>query len=616
MNDDMTFGLSSKQSYAALSPTDLETMGKIAANLFLNGEMSLNDAVVKLAREQPSISTNQVRRVIEFANQEAFQRMFEKNSSDKNIEFPVADPGHILSSLNNSAKPGTNFMVPEEYESGPAKLASADVEADFVIARMFGFDLSSPMAEKTADESTDRIQAQRENSAFPLAGAALSQGNETPNDARGTTYDEEAMKLSALGDQRFAAMAQQPQQQAQEAQPQQGYDQGAGVMPQQQVDPTAQQDPAAQQAGAQQAGAEAQPQQEATGTGGEAAMATDQGGEVHQQRMLGLQREIEYAKKREELAKIQQKMVSAMNPGQAMPGEDPTQAAAQQASAATGQDPSQAAAPTDPNAAGATPDPSQAQAQPSQDMQGQESGQSQAQPQEAEQPKPHPLSGAMTTPPGAYMKTSSAQLTKEAMSYVKAGRPQSAVVLGDLKEAVSLARIKMATAQRANEYPEANPYGDLIRTRQKIAMLKDEAKVAVDTNISMTQEAMDEFVHKVAQHVLSDGSIGEVAHVLENTPGESYLKEVAIKTAMQQLIQHHGMDPVAARADTIRYEMTKKAGARSANPNHPVVRAFLTFHKLAESQEALNQTLETLTGYDNELYATMKEVMRHASSRK
>jgi hypothetical protein len=615
MSNDIFFGPSSKKTYAALSPTDLETMGKIAANRFLSGEMSLNDAIVKMAREQPSISNHQVRRVVEFANQEAFQRLFEKQAGDKNVEFPIADPGHVLSSLNNSAKPGTVFMSPSEYESGPVKHASADVEADLVIARMFGYDLASPLAEKTADEATDRIMRQREDSALGNQGAPLSQGNETPNDARGMSYDEEAMKLSGPMDERLANMTQQPPQDSQQAG--QAIPQAAQQSEQAEQMPGAVEQPTTDGPAQSPDGMGAQ-QPADGGPATDPAMATDAGGEHHQSRMLGLQREIEYAKKREELAKIQQKMVQAMNPGVAAPGQDPNQAAAEQAAQQTGGDPTQAAAQAqqaggqDPNAQAAQ-DPSAQPQDPNAQAAAQDpSSQAQA-PQE--QPIPPPLSGAIMQPPGSAMpKTSAARMTKEAMAYVKAGRPGSDYVLQDLRQAVSLAHIKMATARRADGYAEANPYGDLIRMRQKVAMLRDEAKMAVDTNIALTQEAMDGFVDKVAQHILSNGSIGEVAHAIESTPGETYLKEVAIKTAMQDLTRR-GLDPVQARAELITYEMSKRAHVRATNPNNPIVSSFLTFHKLAMGQSTLNEALKTLDQHQAELNSTFNEVVRHASSR-
>src|SRR5688572_10722848 len=121
---DLPFGIETKNTYAALSPADLQSLGKRASASYLAGEASLNDAIIKVAREYPSISPHQVQRVIEFANQETFSRLFsdgEKNASDKNIEFPVADPSVILLELNNGAKPQIMTAPPDDYSSSPVK---------------------------------------------------------------------------------------------------------------------------------------------------------------------------------------------------------------------------------------------------------------------------------------------------------------------------------------------------------------------------------------------------------------------------------------------------------------------------------------------------------------
>ena len=587
MSDATFFGPSSKKTYAALNPTDLESLGKIASNKFLNGEMTLNDAVVKLAREYPSISSHQVRRVVEFANQETFARVFEKQAGDKNVDFPLADPGHVLQALNDSARPGSINAIPAEYAEAPVKQAHAAVEADLEIARMFGVDLTSPSIEKMADEARDPIREMYETSALPNHGGVLS--SEPAPGGRQMSSDEEAMKVSGPMEDRFSVMgAQQPQ--AQQAVPQGQMATG----PVEQQDPQqAQQDPNAQQGqdpNAQQVAQDpntqdpnAQSGQDPNAQAGqapEAAMASDAGGENHQQRMLGLQREIEYAKKREELAKIQQKMIAAMNPqAQAQPGAGQAQ-----------QDPNAA---QDPNAQAAM---QQAQAQ---------QGQQQEQPMEI----PQPLSGALATPPGSMPKTSSALLVKQAMNYVKSGRPHAATVRNDLEKAASLDSIKQKLAQRSG-YQEANPFGELLRLREKVAHLRDEAVVASETNQSMTKEALDGFVHEVTQHVLREGSLGEVAHALECTPGENHLKYVAIKTAMADLTRR-GLDVGKARAEMIAYEMQKHGQVRVANKDNPIVSTFLTFQKIAESQDTFNQAVQELSGYHAQIEQAFREAARH-----
>ena len=136
--DDMPLGLARQTSYAKLSPEDLQSMGKRASAAYLCDGVSLNCSIVKLAQEHPSISPHQVRRVVEYANTETFQSLFEKQAGDKNIEFPLADPGVILRDLNDGARPQIMAPPPSEYGRDPVKNASVNVRADVKLAQAFG----------------------------------------------------------------------------------------------------------------------------------------------------------------------------------------------------------------------------------------------------------------------------------------------------------------------------------------------------------------------------------------------------------------------------------------------------------------------------------------------
>ena len=149
--DSLAFELTRQSTYAKLSPEDLESMGKQAALTYLAGGISLNDAIVKIAKQHPSISSHQVRRVVEFANTETFSRLFEKQAGDKNVEFVVADPGDVLHNLDNGARPSLMVCDPPDYSIDPiAKTSASNIEADLALTREFmGFDPASPDAEKT-----------------------------------------------------------------------------------------------------------------------------------------------------------------------------------------------------------------------------------------------------------------------------------------------------------------------------------------------------------------------------------------------------------------------------------------------------------------------------------
>jgi len=160
--EDLPVGLARKDTFAALSASDLEELGKRASDMYLCEGTPLNEAICKIAEEKPSISTHQVRRIIEFANQNTFQRLFEKQAGDKNIEFPVADPSVVLKHLDAGARGHIMTPAPDEYSMEPEKTASMDIEADIAIMREFGLEPSSAAMEKAAQG--------------PLMGGPMTQG--------------------------------------------------------------------------------------------------------------------------------------------------------------------------------------------------------------------------------------------------------------------------------------------------------------------------------------------------------------------------------------------------------------------------------------------------------
>lgn len=236
--DDTTFP-NDRQSFAKLSKEELESFGKQAAVAYMSSGCSLNDAIIKIARQHPSISSHQVKRIAEYANQETFSRLFsdnEKYASDKNVEFPVADPGEILQTLNMQAEPDRVTLPDSEYHTGPVKTASVvrELEADVALAREFGFDPVSPGTESTLvtkmatdlvnGQFTQRILGTKEKQATPAdrilaageegisgdTGSALTQ-DMVPDVARQESEEEAAIK-EGMGGPEGMLMNAQPQQ--------------------------------------------------------------------------------------------------------------------------------------------------------------------------------------------------------------------------------------------------------------------------------------------------------------------------------------------------------------------------------------------------------------------
>lgn len=102
----------------------LEMLGRKAADRFLSQGMPLNDAVHELVSEHPELGNEHIKRVVEFANNVAFQEMFSK-SDDKNIHFDVADPGVVIRDLKDGGSPSHDGKVldsgSKDYMSPPTR---------------------------------------------------------------------------------------------------------------------------------------------------------------------------------------------------------------------------------------------------------------------------------------------------------------------------------------------------------------------------------------------------------------------------------------------------------------------------------------------------------------
>lgn len=95
----------------ALSPEGLRELGSRASSLHVSRDISLGDAVIKVARENPGLNVQQVRRIIEFANNETFQRMWKMASGTHRVitfRGGPADPSYVLKELDmgTDSQPG------------------------------------------------------------------------------------------------------------------------------------------------------------------------------------------------------------------------------------------------------------------------------------------------------------------------------------------------------------------------------------------------------------------------------------------------------------------------------------------------------------------------------
>jgi hypothetical protein len=119
----------------AVDPAHLEELGKAAAGLADSTGITLGSAVVRvIGREK--LSAEQVRRVVEFTNIEAFNKKFAAlHGSMRAVHFDggPADPVRVLQDLNDGARPKEVTMESMDYEVPPmaektSAMPSPDIE--------------------------------------------------------------------------------------------------------------------------------------------------------------------------------------------------------------------------------------------------------------------------------------------------------------------------------------------------------------------------------------------------------------------------------------------------------------------------------------------------------
>lgn len=114
----------------SVEPQHLEYLGKQAASLAESCGLDLTDAVIRtLASEK--LGSEQVTRVVEFANIEAFQRKYSSMGANMrvvDIEGGPADPQRVLQSLNDQARPAHVELQSLDYDTPPQTKVSHEVD--------------------------------------------------------------------------------------------------------------------------------------------------------------------------------------------------------------------------------------------------------------------------------------------------------------------------------------------------------------------------------------------------------------------------------------------------------------------------------------------------------
>jgi len=189
------------------------------------------------------------------------------------------------------------------------------------------------------------------------------------------------------------------------------------------------------------------------------------------------------------------------------------------------------------------------------------------------------------------------------LKQLKIGGVAGEKVASSLRDSLSVEEAKKTAAARP-DYPQANPFGELYRTKQMLEKMADDSRAARFKNVQMHNEATEKLAHEVKQYLLNDGNFGELVHLMHATGGAEWTK-----TAMEGLatkLAGNTFNPTKARAEMIEYEMVKGANARLPNSDHPIVQAFgaVVRTKLAQAKiDSAHQQMEDLLGKTNTMIA-------------
>ena len=153
----LPLGLSLQRAAKPVDPEQLELMGKKAANMYTDGAhtLSLSECVVEIVK-MACLSPEQVKRVCEFANTNAYLAEFEKAGEMRNVTFAggPADPGYVLKDLNDGGNPALNNIDNDDYQAPTPSYKTASLGMDKV-AEAFGFPVENVKTASAVSRTRD-----------------------------------------------------------------------------------------------------------------------------------------------------------------------------------------------------------------------------------------------------------------------------------------------------------------------------------------------------------------------------------------------------------------------------------------------------------------------------
>jgi len=129
-------------SAPARSSEHLQLLGRRAAKLYAGGEApNLTDAVRDVVSKEEELTREQVSRISELANQEAWKVLFAENG-ERQVQFEPADAASVIGEL--AERPKEVDVRNLEHLDFLADVPNQEIPADLDLAEMFGLKKDSP----------------------------------------------------------------------------------------------------------------------------------------------------------------------------------------------------------------------------------------------------------------------------------------------------------------------------------------------------------------------------------------------------------------------------------------------------------------------------------------
>lgn len=137
------------------SPELCDFLGNKAAQMAVDANIPLSDAVVKVAHNHPGLNNTHLTNICQFANNEYFRKVAEaRKEAGENLvfEYPLADPPEVVKQINTSAQPKLSYLRETDYDTPPAdhvteKVAAADPAAWIIQHHGEVYSKENPIAE-------------------------------------------------------------------------------------------------------------------------------------------------------------------------------------------------------------------------------------------------------------------------------------------------------------------------------------------------------------------------------------------------------------------------------------------------------------------------------------